>query len=61
MQRAAARFKQSDITRAFKGAKAAGVTVKVEIDARGTMHLIPVGAAPAEPQGIDKVIEGFTW
>ena len=56
-----ARFKQSDVTRALRGAAAAGVQVRIEIDPRGTMHLVPIGNAPALPEGIDKAIEGFTW
>lgn len=55
------RFKQSDITRAFKGAQKAGVAVKVEIDARGTMHLVPIGAAPGAPVDMDRAIDGFKW
>ena len=35
---AAARFKQADVTRAAKGAKAAGIRIgRIEIDARGSI------------------------
>jgi hypothetical protein len=46
---AAANFRQADVTRALKGAEAAGVRpYSVRIDANGTIHLIlDSGKAPA--------------
>jgi hypothetical protein len=42
MSRRAA-FNQSDVTRAFKGAQAAGVKVAVFIRPDGTMEIVPAG------------------
>ena len=42
MSRRAA-FNQSDVTRAFKGAQAAGVEVAVYIRPDGTMQIVPNG------------------
>jgi hypothetical protein len=42
MSRGPARFKQSDVARAMKGAKNAGVDVRVEIVLDGKMSIIPV-------------------
>jgi hypothetical protein len=36
-----ARFTSSEITRAFKAARAAGVTAEITIDIHGTMRLTP--------------------
>jgi hypothetical protein len=44
MSRGPARFKQSDVARAMKGAKNAGVDVRVEIALDGKMSIIPVKA-----------------
>lgn len=43
----AARFKQADLTRAFKGAAAAGIRVsKVEIDPSGRIVILTDSASP---------------
>ena len=39
------RFVQSDITRVYRGAAAAGVRVIVEIDINGTIRAIPLEGA----------------
>lgn len=45
---AAARFKQSDVTRALKGAAAAGLRVgRVEIDIHGKIVIMSERASPA--------------
>jgi hypothetical protein len=45
---AAARFKQSDVTRAAKGAKAAGIRIgRIEIDARGNIVIEAATAGQA--------------
>lgn len=46
-----ARFTQADITRALKGAAAAGLTVAIEIGLDGAIRLIPVEARPAPVSG----------
>lgn len=42
------RFKQADVKRAFAGALAAGVNVKVTIDPRGNIVIVPINDAAAE-------------
>ena len=63
MSATAARFRQSDVTRALKGARAAGVMVKIEIDPNGTMHLLPIAGGISVPAAgsIDGAVEAFTW
>jgi hypothetical protein len=49
---AVARFKQSDVTRAAKGAKAAGIRIgRIEIDMRGTIVIEPATGGPARKGG----------
>ena len=48
-----ARFTQADITRALKGAAAAGFTVALEITLDGAIRLIPVEARPVPASGND--------
>jgi hypothetical protein len=48
-----ARFTQADITRALKGAAAAGLTVALEITLDGAIRLIPVEARPVAASGED--------
>lgn len=57
MKPRAARFTQSDITRAIAGAAKAGVMVAVEITLDGTLRLIPVEARPAVPQPKDELMK----
>lgn len=56
-----ARFTQADITRALKGAAAAGLTVAVEITLDGAIRLIPVEARPVPVSGdaLMQRIRGF--
>lgn len=50
MPRHAAHFRQADLTRALKGAQAAGIEVgRVEIDADGKIVIVVASAGPAEP------------
>jgi len=49
---ATARFKQSDVTRAAKGAKAAGIRIgRIEIDMRGNIIIEPFTGRPASKGG----------
>ncbi len=54
----AAKFKQQDVTRAVKGAKAAGMRVgRVEIDPNGRIVILSESVAPAsEPNPWDTVL-----
>jgi hypothetical protein len=58
MSRRAAAFRQSDVSRALKAAKAAGVEARVEIDRRGVISIIPQAAkAPAKGNEWDEVLD----
>jgi hypothetical protein len=46
-----ARFTSSEITRAFKAARAAGVTAEITIDIHGTMRLTPCAVATPATAG----------
>jgi len=50
MSRAAARFRQADITRALKAIKAAGVPMAVCVELDGTIRLTPAAHMPGEVQ-----------
>lgn len=54
--RAPSPFRQSDVTRALRGAKAAGVEVgRVEIEPGGKIVVYTAATTPAEPQSdLDK-------
>jgi hypothetical protein len=39
-------FKETDVTRAFKAARAAGVTARIDIGKDGVIHIVPL--APQE-------------
>jgi hypothetical protein len=56
---AAARFKQSDLTRAYKALSGAGMRVgRVEIDATGKIIILSETATPAaEPNPWDRVFK----
>ena len=48
----AARFTQTDLTRAVKGVKEAGVSVgRIEIDPNGKIVIYPIGTAPKPTAG----------
>lgn len=50
MSRTSSSFKQTDVTRAVKGARKAGLDVgKVEIDATGKIVVFAATAVPSEP------------
>lgn len=56
------RFTQSDIRRALKGALAAGVPARVEIDPNGKMHVIPIQPPVPMPQEtLQQRIDRATW
>jgi hypothetical protein len=58
MSRRAA-FNQSDVTRAFKGAQAAGVKVAVLIRPDGTMEIVPTERAPIADNDLDARLDAF--
>ena len=47
MPRAAARFRQADVTRALKAGAKAGMAVRVVIDKEGRIIVTPLATAPA--------------
>lgn len=56
------RFTQSDVRRALKGAMAAGVLVKLEIDPNGKMLLIPIQpGVPMPKDTLQERIDRATW
>jgi hypothetical protein len=59
MSRGPARFKQSDVARAMKGAKNAGVDVRVEIALDGNMSIIPLSGSqdPLKTNEWDTVLD----
>lgn len=61
MGRAAATFKQSDLTRALKGAKAAGVAVaRVEVGTDGKIIIVVGEPAPGDaPNELDRELKEF--
>lgn len=62
MKARASRFKQSDVTRALKGARAAGVAVRVEIDPSVMIYLVPIGdAQKVALRPVDELIEAGRW
>jgi len=54
-------FSQSDVTRAFRGAQAAGVNAAVVIQADGSMAIIPASSpmAPQATNDLDALIDAF--
>ncbi len=57
-----ARFTQSDVKRALKGAQAAGVSMRMEIDSNGHMHLIPIQPGFQAPKDtLQERIERAQW
>jgi len=56
-----AAFNQADVTRAFKGAEAAGVTVAVLIRPDGTMAIVPAaGQQPLQASNdLDDRLDAF--
>ena len=55
MTRAPATFRQSDITRAIRAARAAGVeNVRVDITKNGKISIVVGGEAPKEPNEWDR-------
>lgn len=62
MARAQSAFRQVDLTRALKCAKAAGLAVaRVELDRDGKIVIVtaPRGAAPAPSDDLDRELEAF--
>jgi len=60
MARARSTFRQSDITRAFRAAQAAGVeNVRIEIAKDGRLVIIATGAQPAVQDDLDRELEEF--
>jgi hypothetical protein len=56
------RFTQSEIRRALKGAQAAGVQVRVEIDPNGRMHVIPIQPSLLPPkETLQERIDRASW
>jgi hypothetical protein len=49
MARGPNKFKQRDVTRALRGARAAGIEARLEIEPNGKMILIPVGGTQPVP------------
>lgn len=62
MSNRAAIFRQSDLTRALNGVRAAGLQpVRVVIDSAGTMEIILAGDGPDEKRGAnpcDRLLRG---
>jgi hypothetical protein len=60
MARARSTFRQSDITRAFRAARAAGVeNVRIEIAKDGRLVIIATAAQPAVQDDLDRELEEF--
>jgi hypothetical protein len=63
MSRGPLRFKQSDVTRAVKGAIAAGLdVVRIEIDHAGRIVILTAGAGAEEqpaPDDLDRELDEF--
>ncbi len=51
MSRGPARFRQSDVARALKAAKQAGVNMAVEISKEGTIRMVPTVLVTAKLEG----------
>ncbi len=55
---AARAFRQEDLTRAIKGAKAAGMRPHVIIQRDGTIHIIEAGEEPVlTPQSVEESVD----
>ena len=60
MTRAPATFRQSDITKAIRAARKAGVeNVRVEIAKDGRIVIVTGGAQPAVQEDLDRELEQF--
>jgi hypothetical protein len=60
MSRAPATFRQSDITKAIRAARKAGVeNVRVEIAKDGRIVIVTGGAEPAVQDDLDRELEQF--
>lgn len=59
MPRPAARFTKADVTRALKGAEAAGVNARVLINRDGDILIEPVDSPPTVPK--DEIGSGWDW
>jgi len=60
MSRAPATFRQSDITKAIRAARKAGVeNVRVEIAKDGRIVIVTGGAQPAVQDDLDRELEQF--
>jgi hypothetical protein len=55
--RAASRFKERDITRAFRAARKAGIEVRIDVAADHTLRIIPVSGDNASLNPWDEVFE----